>query len=225
MTSTTSAASAATYRLNPDGSIDLYADGAIFLRVGEIVSIPRLPAKRLQYAVMAELGDAMRRGAAHGECDRMREIANALNGEVTPGCVQYDEKYTGENPGVRGLFRYLDGAETRVLADLTIRPAYLMGFIVNELERAFRVGGRFGAGGAPVVHLTRVVCGSDQVTGGFKHHHPAGGLVAQYGWFASAFCTCGKRLHTGTDREAARRAAASHRAEMERAGHLVGIDR
>jgi hypothetical protein len=136
---------AAAYQLNPDGSIDLYVYGTIALRVGETVSIPPLPTKKLQRAVMAELTNAMHRGAAHGECDSQREIANALNQQGTPGHVYYTAAPMSRRMQEWGIWRCVDDEETRLFADMKIRPKYLEGSIINELERAFRIGGRFGA--------------------------------------------------------------------------------
>lgn len=223
---TTLRGAAAEYLLNTDGSVDLYVREEKALRLGETVSVPRLPTKRLQYAVMAELGDAVRRGAAHGVCDRERELADALNGVDTPGHVDYSRgrrEWGSFVPG--GIWRYVDGEETPLFDGIAVRPRYLKGFIVNELERAFRVGGLYGAEGAPVVHLTRIVTGSSPVTGGFPHTDIYGAPVEQTGWFADAYCTRLGLRYTDTDVDRARAAARSHREEMQAAGHLVGIDR
>lgn len=60
-------------------------------------------------------------------------------------------------------------------------------------------------------HQPWTCAGSQEVGGGFEHFHTiTGARQRDYGYFASAHCTCHALRHTGTDRASAQRAARVH---------------
>lgn len=139
----------AEYRIAADLSITLYLDGMPANRIGEGCAIRPLRKKDRAEQVRALLTAEMMRGATHGECDRQAEIAASLNGQRVPDHVEWR---TWRDEGGTAVARRVDddggerwsrdGWET-VLAG--VKPGYLAVDICNELDRAFRVGGRYGA--------------------------------------------------------------------------------
>ncbi|MEV8634382.1 hypothetical protein AB0395_22270 [Streptosporangium sp. NPDC051023] len=132
-------AQTATLEYRAEGRhVALYENGAR-LRV-----VTRRPITLTLAGAIAEaLNGALARGAEHGVCDRMREMANALSGQPTPGHVHYEHS----RDGGRIVVAREDGCTPTPILDLTaLRPAYIAGDVLNELWSAFRWGGEVAAG-------------------------------------------------------------------------------
>lgn len=97
------------YRTNADGSIGLYLDGEQVR-----VAVRPISPKRVVPFLTRELNNALRVGAAHGRCNRQRELADMLLGRETPGHVIYI-------PPLRAFSRVAEFA--------------------RELRNAFQIGG------------------------------------------------------------------------------------
>lgn len=122
------------------GNIALHLDGVKMPPpFASDADVRRVPTKKLRAAVLAALDEAMRLGAKHGPCNRDAELTRALTGDGrTPGCAGYWSNRDGT-----AVVRRMDGREVPVVEGIR-RPKCLSGDIGNALDRAFRVGQRYG---------------------------------------------------------------------------------
>jgi hypothetical protein len=126
------------WRVDDAGNIVLYLAGRPCPPPYGPADVRRARTQKLRRSVLAAIDEAMRLGAAHGTCDRTAEIGRTLSGQgPPPGCARYTSSRDNTT-----VLRRMDGAETVVVEG--IRPYYLSGDISNTLDRAFRVGQRYG---------------------------------------------------------------------------------
>lgn len=134
----------AEYRLGEDRSVSLFIDGQETQRVGEVSAISPLRSRARADAVMELLQAAMVEGAEDGPYDSTAAMAASLNRGPVPLLPTWRTLSAGGSASVVRVG--LDGGpDTVVLAG--IRPQYLAGDIMVELQRAYRVGGTYGAPG------------------------------------------------------------------------------
>lgn len=136
----------AEYRVDDEGNIDLYVDGEQARIITGDPDIRRVPTKKLQRAILAALDNARRLGAAHGPCDRTREIGMTMGRKTVPGCASFvmerEQPYPGARPNTYRVLLCMDGEYTAVFEGM--RGATLAGYVARALERAFKVGGVYG---------------------------------------------------------------------------------
>lgn len=121
------------------GTITLHLNGEPAPYVGQ-PDVRGVRNRTLRTAILAALDRAMRDGARYGEIDPRKECAASLNGEHLPGRYYYASVPHEDGWAVT---RQESHREPEVIITGG-KPYYTRGDVVNALDRAFKVGGRYG---------------------------------------------------------------------------------